>query len=320
MDRPARERPAAILQREMHQMRKQGSVRGVSSSNSHPLSDRYPNSEEAISSTPTRRMTLRNRTSQTDRDDVIYLFDLCKKYRATTYSELYNAAKFSELKEIMLGDRAMDKFNRACRLYGKYRYDEEHDDRFNYLIKLPKVENTVFDEIMEANSIDPYKFVDDVKKWLGCKHMKRNTFILLGESNTGKTLFVSLLEEALMSKRVNCMDMSSDFMFGNLINCNLIVMEEPFFAPVQLEDFKSLAGGKKLSVNSKYMEPQKLCRTPIILSCNFSTLCRGHAPSVSENAVKNRSYIYRFDKLYEPKFTVGIEHLSYFLNKYGNKS
>lgn len=214
----------------------------------------------------------------------------------------------------------IEKINIACMLYNKWRYDIERNNRFNYLINREKIENNYFENLLNNNNININQFVEDFYNWINCIHPKKNVFMLTGPPNTGKTLFISLLSELFVTKRLNSMDMASDFIFGNLINCNLIVIEEPFFPPIMLEDFKNLAGGQTMTVNTKYLPPQQLNRTPVIVSSNFTTYCRGHAAKVSEDAVKARSYIYTFRTPVTYNNTVIVEHLVYFLNKYGQKS
>lgn len=246
------------------------------------------------------------------------IFNLCKKHNCFSYSELFVKSSFDEMYKIICIINPIEKINIACMLYSKWRYDLERKNRFEYLLRQTAVENNFFEELLINNHINIKEFVIDFKAWINCEHPKKNVFTIIGPPNTGKTLFISLLQQLFVSKRLNSMDMASDFLFGNLINCNLIIIEEPFFPPIMLEDFKNMAGGQTMSVNSKYLPPQQLIRTPVIISSNFNTLCHGHAASVSEQAVRARSYIYYFKAPIVINYTVLPEHLVYFLNKHGS--
>lgn len=226
-----------------------------------------------------RTMTTLSKKDKTSSTEIGRIFDICERYKCMTYSELFIKCTYEEMFNIICITNPIEKINIACMLYTKYRYDIERENRFRYLCNMEQIENTFFEDLLNKNKININQFIKDIRSWLNCLHPKRNVFMLIGPPNTGKTLFISLLQQIFVSRRLNSMDMSSDFMFGNLINCNLIVIEEPFFPPVMLEDFKNLAGGQTMSVNTKYLPPQQLLRTPVVISSNFNTLCRGHAAS-----------------------------------------
>lgn len=234
-----------------------------------------------------------------------------------SYAEIFVRCTYDEMYDIICVTNPVEKINIACMLYNKWRFDIEREDRFRYLCECPAVENNYYERLLAKNNIEIKDFIRDIKDWLNCVHPKKNVFTLIGPPNTGKTIIVGALQHLFVSKRLNNIDVTSDFVFGNLINCNLIVIEEPFFPPILLEDFKNLAGGQTMTVNSKYLPAQQLNRTPIIVSSNFPTYCRGHAARVSEEAIQARSYIYHINKPVDIDDYMIPEHFVYFVNKHG---
>lgn len=175
---------------------------------------------------------------------------------------------------------------------------------------------THIENLLFPNKIDFQEFAHAIEAWLSCADKKRNTLFIWGRPNSGKSLIAKLISEVFITKTFSNMDAASQFVFGNLIDSSLILIEEPFLVPVLLEDFKKLTEGSNMCVNVKYQEPQTLGRTPVLITSNFSTLSHGHAPAVSEAAIKLRSFIFHFSSEFVPTCVITVADFVSFLNKY----
>lgn len=85
-----------------------------------------------------------------------------------------------------------------------------------------------------------------------------------------------------------------------MLNKSIILCEELYITIATAEDFKSVLGGQVIDIAKKFNEKQLLCRTPIIITSNYSRFGRGHISSVDENALCLRCYTFTFQVAYKP--------------------
>ncbi|MEG2266607.1 MAG: hypothetical protein RSC68_20000, partial [Acinetobacter sp.] len=124
--------------------------------------------------------------------------------------------------------------------------------------------------------------------WITKKHPKKNTFILQGPTNTGKSQFISGFK--LLVSWGEILN-SQSFNFEALQEKNFGVWEEPLISSELAEKFKQISEGMVTMIPIKYKKPVKLPRTPIMITTNHHIwrYC-----TQEEEMFKNRCFIYNF--------------------------
>ncbi|URZ29382.1 nonstructural protein 1 [Pangolin chaphamaparvovirus] len=139
--------------------------------------------------------------------------------------------------------------------------------------------------VLLHQGILPTDFDSLFYKWLTKSEEKRNTLVLWGPSNTGKSAFIRGFKEAApWGEIVN----SNQFAFEALTEAMFGIWEEPLISAEQAEKCKQIFEGMECSIPIKYKKPHKLPRTPILMTTN-------HAPwrycSSEEPMFRNRMWI-----------------------------
>nr|WAX26079.1 MAG: nonstructural protein [Army ant associated chapparvovirus 4] len=138
--------------------------------------------------------------------------------------------------------------------------------------------------------IEPIEFYLDLWAILFRKPDKKNTFVIQGPSNTGKTTF---LRNMLPFFNWGEIQSSGQFMFQNCINKELLIWEEPLIGSDYVEGCKRVFEGMQTQISVKYRAPQTMYRTPIIVTTNKDLW---HYCSADESALKNRMFLYFFNR------------------------
>lgn len=143
-------------------------------------------------------------------------------------------------------------------------------------------------QVLLHQGIVPSEFDEIFFKWITKAESKRNTLVLWGPSNTGKSMFIKGFKEAVpWGEIVN----SNQFAFESLCESMFGVWEEPLISSEQAEKCKQIFEGMETSVPVKYKKPFKLPRIPIIMTTN-------HAPwrycSNEEPMFRNRMWIFEW--------------------------
>lgn len=76
---------------------------------------------------------------------------------------------------------------------------------------------------------------------------------------------------------------------------------------------KSVLGGQNIDVAKKFNEKQLLCRTPVIITSNYSRFGRGHLCPTDELALCLRCNTYNFTIAYKPKIRLDTYQFYQFL-------
>lgn len=267
---------------------------------------------------PTAMKTILQIEEAFDSPAIKNIFRYNYMFNVKNYSEFITKIPIKYSLQIHENKKASENIDVSCSLYYKTLLDVQFN-RWNYLININCEGNpSHFESLLQIQGINCNEFVNDLKLWLMCSEFKKNTFFLFGPPNTGKTLIAKMLSQIFISKSFSNIDASSQFIFGNLINSSIILMEEPFLLPILIEDFKKICEGTEITVNVKFRTPQTLSRTPVFITSNFREVCHGHAPPISERAIKARSFYYEF--INEVKFNCEITVFDFiqFIKKYNN--
>jgi len=146
--------------------------------------------------------------------------------------------------------------------------------------------------VLVTQHVDVETFDNDFFNWLTKGHPKKNTMILYGPSNTGKSCFIRPFTSLY---RFGEITNSNSFMYQNCIDKDLILWEEPLIGNSELEKFKLVSEGSPTEVSIKFRAPEKLERTPLLITTNHHIwrFC-----SNEESALRNRCYIHTFGHVF----------------------
>nr|QTE04127.1 MAG: nonstructural protein 1 [Grus japonensis Chaphamaparvovirus] len=144
-------------------------------------------------------------------------------------------------------------------------------------------------KILLFQGIMPTGFDATFHCWLTKGDTKKNTIVLWGPSNTGKSAFIRGFKDCVSwGECVN----TTTFAFEGLPDHTIGVWEEPLIGPELVEKAKQVFEGMTCSVPVKFKRPAVLPRTPIIMTTN-------HAPwrfcGPEEGALRNRMYIFMWE-------------------------
>jgi hypothetical protein len=109
-------------------------------------------------------------------------------------------------------------------------------------------------------------FLFDAWTILGQKLPKKNCLYLQGASNAGKSFWIDAMIGWCDS--VGNQIESDQFMYQELINKKVAVLNEIHLNPVTVETFKNIAEGRETGINVKNKAQQTLKRLPIMLTSN----------------------------------------------------
>lgn len=144
-------------------------------------------------------------------------------------------------------------------------------------------------KVLLFQGIMPCDFDIDFFHWITKWHSKKNTFVLQGPSNSGKSAFIKGLKEYLpWGEIIN----GQTFNFEQLVDVTIGYWEEPLIAAELAEKCKQIFEGMNTAISVKYKKPTILPRTPIFMTTN-------HAPwrfcAAEQEMFMNRMFIYFFN-------------------------
>uniref|UniRef100_A0AAU7BB82 VP1 protein n=1 Tax=Pleurosicya ichthamaparvovirus TaxID=3156507 RepID=A0AAU7BB82_9VIRU len=136
--------------------------------------------------------------------------------------------------------------------------------------------------------IDPLEFAKNFALWATMKSSKRNTLVLHGRSNTGKTSFIRpLLALYNYAEAHN----ENTFSFSGCSGKDIIVWEEPLITQNNIDLCKLVFEGTPADLPHKYRDPIKTTRTPVLITTNRDLY---HFVTTEKDAILNRCFTYRF--------------------------
>nr|WDQ28116.1 nonstructural protein 1 [Bird parvovirus] len=148
--------------------------------------------------------------------------------------------------------------------------------------------------------IEPSHWDQIFYNWITKKDSKKNTIMLQGPSNSGKSGFIQGLKECVpWGEIVN----TNSFMFEGLQDCIIGIWEEPLCSPEAAEKCKQVLEGMPTAIPIKYKKPTILPRIPIMITSNHDLwrFCKQEQPMF-----ENRMTIFHFnhtpkDNPYHPR-------------------
>lgn len=217
--------------------------------------------------------------------DVMKLIALMEKHEVYTKQDLFCAARIDMLPLMHKGN--LNQMIENAALYINTKADPKQlYDRFRE--KDMAGWETVID-ILRYQNLDVLQFCTDFYHWFFHIDNKRNTFVLHGPSNTGKSTFIRPLCSLLKYGEIA---QAGEFMFMPCLNKEIVLWEEPLISPDYADKCKLLFEGAVQMINVKHNPQRKLHRVPVFITTNHTLWGKCNKDEVP---FKNRIYLYEFN-------------------------
>ncbi len=152
---------------------------------------------------------------------------------------------------------------------------------------------------LEKQRIDKYVWINAVETVMNKTHPKKNTLVMVGISNSCKSLMSKIITAPYTTGLVVKQGLSSSpFNWQNLRYKNLAVVEEPLITPTEVETYKLLMGGERLEVQVKGQDMWELDRTPMVMTANG--VLSKWVNAVDLQAMINRTFYFECNYEMEP--------------------
>jgi hypothetical protein len=98
--------------------------------------------------------------------------------------------------------------------------------------------------------------------------IKINTYVFQGDTNTGKSLLLSLVLEDVQPTRIAREKDESNFHLDQLPNASIVVFEKPIIDQTTVGTWKLLMEGSPVPTDMKHSDKETIQRLPIFISTN----------------------------------------------------
>lgn len=150
-----------------------------------------------------------------------------------------------------------------------------------------------FKKICVYNSIDPNHFIECVDLVIEKSLPKKNSLMLLGPPQAGKTLVgKSIAESCLFHANAQNFEGKSSFEFAPLQFCRVALINEPRITDSTVQVMKNVLEGNRVNIDVKYSSAQTLNRTPVIITTNEELCYYTTNRTVNAQAFKARAFIF----------------------------
>jgi len=145
-------------------------------------------------------------------------------------------------------------------------------------------------EVLTYQGISLKRFTRAVWEWITKSHDKKNTLVLQGPSNTGKSAFIRPL--ALLYK-TKIAHNEGQFSYTGCKDADIILWEEPIIFSGNIDMCKLVFEGVPTNVPQKYQSPIELPKTPVLITCNRNLY---EYASCEQEPIMNRVWKFSFDR------------------------
>lgn len=120
------------------------------------------------------------------------------------------------------------------------------------------------------NSIDWFRFISCVLNVMDRRSIKRNALMVVGPSNGGKSVVVSVPLQTLIPLKclLSSAGNSGQFLWQDVPGTRCVFMEEADIAPEHMNTAKKILGGEECAVDVKQRHASTVFRVPVIMTCN----------------------------------------------------
>lgn len=166
----------------------------------------------------------------------------------------------------------------------------------------PENDPRAIHNILNRQNIHPETWDPFFWKWICRENGKINTLILIGPSNTGKSIFIRGLGQ--LTQAGNIINTSSAFFAEGICGQNLGIWEEPLLTAENAEMFKIISEGAPCQLPQKFKKPFNHPGCPILITTNHN-ICR--FCSSEETTIMNRCKQFLFKNAISSSGGCGLE-------------
>jgi hypothetical protein len=209
--------------------------------------------------------------------------NLEKLYSRTNFKTLWEKARRTNIEAIR-----SESF--TSKIHALSRSTESKKDSLKYLTVDTSLQ--VFDMLMDTWGLEKNHFLGELFAVLEGIKPKRNTFILEGDSNSGKSYLIRSLF-AIFDNIVGEIHAATQnqFTFQDCVGKCLIVAEEFMIIPELADQLKLIMEGSECKVSVKHMPDLYISRTPLVCTTNNSITQWLHGND--KIAIQNRIYLHQ---------------------------
>lgn len=122
---------------------------------------------------------------------------------------------------------------------------------------------------------------------------KKNTILVIGPSNAGKTVFLKKPLEKIVKfhSQIGSVGNASQFLWMSVPGTRCVFIEECLLAPEHIETAKLIFGGECAVVDQKCQAPAKVMRTPVFITSNHYPWMLANT-SADKVALENRTFVF----------------------------
>ena len=132
---------------------------------------------------------------------------------------------------------------------------------------------------------------------------KINSFVLQGETNSGKSLLMNLLTKPMRPTVLMRQGDASQFYLQNLVNATACLFEEPMITALTVNTMKLIMGGEPCVTDVKNQQSHMIERLPCFFTTN--TPLAVDCDSIHRNALMSRSLEFRLNARITSTHTIG---------------
>lgn len=171
----------------------------------------------------------------------------------------------------------------------------------------------------DNQGIDIWEFTEKLMRVLDKRENKINTFVLHGESNSGKTMMMKSVFDAFRLKAIVTNGASVGFTWQNATEKRVILNEEVLIAPTQTEEYKQIMAGEECMINVKCKPQRRMRRTPLLMTCNSKPWSYVKEDQVYENRCYMFKDLQKQEWLYECKKKINPKGWLYYVEATANR-
>jgi len=151
----------------------------------------------------------------------------------------------------------------------------------------------LLNDFCEHNALDFDEVCYSVYQTMNMTVAKKNTFMIIGPSNAGKTVLFknTLMPLVPFNAQVGSVGNSGQFLWQMCPGNRAIFIEECRMAPEHIETCKLIFGGEEAMVDVKCKPQTKLARTPVFISTNTYPWIQAPSPA-DKQALLNRIMLF----------------------------